>query len=135
MGRGCKLTNEEYAVIKVLFEEDYSVSEIAQKVGRSFKPVYNVLKLLRSGAQRKRPGHKRKLTRTPMRAVLRKASRGLYSASRLRSMFSLSVLVRRVQQVLQKAQHLQWMKMTTAPKLSPQNRADRLALALYHLTK
>ena len=75
-----------------------------------------------------------KLTRTAMRAVLRKASSGLYTARQLRAMFTLPVTVRRVQLMLERAAHLQWKRMRRAPKLSQKNHADLLAWARQHAT-
>ena len=61
-----------------------------------------------------------------MRAELHKASTGLYTASKLRGMFSLPVSVQRVQQMLQRVQHLNWEMMKIVPSLTPRDKDARL---------
>ena len=134
MGKGLSLSPAEVAVIKSLHAEDFSITEISKRVKRSRKAVYNAIMTTRTDGSGKKAGPKRKLTHAAMRAVLRKASSVLYSAQKLRSMFNLPVGVRRVQQLLQKAQHLEWCKMKVAPKLAPHHREARLKWAREQIT-
>ena len=89
MGRGRAITDAEVAEIKVLHSEEFSMSEIAARIKRSRKAIYNVLASERRGGLRKSRDSNRKMTETAMRAVLRKDATDLYTAPKLRSIFNL----------------------------------------------
>ena len=76
MGRSRSLSESEHTVIVALYEENLRVPTIAERIKRSRKAVQNYLRAWRSGRQRKLRVPRRKLSRTGMLAVLRKATTG-----------------------------------------------------------
>ncbi len=62
--------------------------------------MHNVVVAFRTNETRLRPEQPRLVTQTAMRAMIRRASTGMYSARQLHGMFKSNVSVHRVQQLL-----------------------------------
>ncbi len=132
MGRAKSLTDSEKQVVLALSEDSKSEREIAERIGRSKNAVHNVIVALRTGRTRHRRGGKRFVTPALVRAMIRRACTGLYSARQLHGMFKCKVSVRRVQKILSGADHLVYKKMTPTPKMNRRHFEARMQWAKDH---
>ena len=84
-------------------------------------------------------GRKPKLTDRIITSLIRKARTGSYSARELTSIahndFEVDIGVRRVQQITSDAPFMKYLKMLTAPRMSPDNKKDRVDWALKYIKK
>ena len=118
MSPGTRLSDAEVAKIRTLHEEGHRPAEIARRVKRSRNAIVNVLTQKISKKNLKRIGRPRKISSKVMRALIRKARTGVYTAAELRRMFQIDVSVRRVQQILQADDSLSWKRINSAPPLT-----------------
>ena len=129
MGRGRRLTEKEKGMIQALTDDKKSVMEIERRTGRSRKAIRNYQQALRFGRKPAKVGPPRKLSKKLVAAMVRKARTGEYSANDLRKMYDAPVTLRRVQQILQEAEHLEYKRMLKAPLLTIEHKKDRVKWA------
>ncbi len=118
MESGKDITDEERSAILALAGANKSEPEIARWVKRSKTAVHQVIVKSQARRSTTRAGRVSFLTLTTVRAILRNASNGNYSARELRDMFKCPVSVRRVQQILTNSANLVYKKMVTGPRLT-----------------
>lgn len=126
--------SEERAAIQDLSNEGLSKTQSAKHVKRSRKAERNVLNGLTLLETRSRIGRPRKISATTSRAIVRKASDGFRSVREHRYMVNMHVFVRRAQQLLEKAHHLEYPKIETSPHIDfiPQEIASQMARTHLH---
>ena len=139
MPAGTNLTDREKGLIEAYTVENWSQRAIAKELGRSKKAVYNHQKRLKSSKSPKKQGRKPKLSDRMMKTLIRKARTGEYSARQLVSVasndFKVDIGVRRMQQIISEAPFMKYLKMLKAPRMSIENKKDRLKFAKDHLKK
>ncbi len=132
MGRAKSLPDSERKVVLAPLEDNKSEWEIAERIGLSKNAVHNDIVALRTGGTKHRRGGKRFVTPTLTRAIIRRASTGLYSARMLHGMFKSNVSLRRFQQILSGACHLVYKKMKLTPKMNRRHFEARMQWAKDH---
>ena len=132
MGRGTKLTSELIPVVKALHAEKKTVKKIAAVIKKSTAAVQNVIHRMNNGKRCKKLGRPSKITEQFRRAVFRSVSRApneRITASKLVKVYRPAVGVRRVQQLMQEADYLPWVRMKTAPRLTQDHKEARIKWA------
>ena len=138
MGRGTKLTSDQIAVVKALHNEKKSVRKIAEAIKKSPTAVQNCIKRVGSNVRRKKLGRPSTITPQFRRAIMRSVVRDpeeRVTASRLLTRYQPKVGLRRVQQLMQEAEHLRWTRITSAPRLTEDHKKARLSWAKAQLMK
>ena len=126
MGRGRRLSDKERGMIEALTAEKLSPTEIARRIKRSTKAVRNAQRALRFGAPPRKLGPPRKVSQKLIKAMVRKARLGEYTARDLKQMYKVPVGVRRIQQILRNDDNLAYRKMKLSPPLTIDHKNDRM---------
>ena len=139
MPAGTNLTDREKGLIEACTAENWSQRDIAKELGRGKKAIYNHQKRLKSPKLPKKQGRKPKLSDRMMKILIRKARSGEYSARQLVSVanndFNVGIGIRRMQQIISEAPFMKYLKMLKAPRMTIDNKKDRLKFAKDHLKK
>lgn len=133
MPRGPRLTDMEQGTILAYKDTGMSIRKISGKIHRSRKVIGNFLKDPICYTSKKKRGIRRKISEKTKRQLRRVASNQITSASKLQRSMQLNVSVRRVQQVLQSAPHLQYRKMRVVPWMTERHIADRVHWVRNHI--
>lgn len=133
MARGSKLSELEQGKILAYKDSGITVRQIARKLSRSARVIRNFLKDPNRYVARKKRGIRRKLSKQARRRLIRGASNQITSASKLQRSLQLNVSVRRVQQLLQSAPHLQYRKMRSVPWMTDRHLQERAEWARSHM--
>lgn len=136
MGRGRRLTPREIYAIQALSVDIGNHSEIVRHIGCSRKTVRNVLTSLNHAQTVKKEQCTAKVVSKMVRAIVLRARTTGCTVSAIQTTYDLKVAVRRVQQILRDAEFMNYVKLKSAPLLSPYHRmrrqywaSDRLQLA------
>ena len=132
MGRGKHLMNEELAVIKAYKDTGLSNREIAKKIKRSPKVVYNYFKIGVTYGAYKGSGGKCKIDNRTKRVIVRHAGAQHMTASQIRADLQLPVSVQRVRQILHEDPNTAWKKRK--PKHTARHKEVRLQFAKEHMS-
>lgn len=126
MGRGKAISEADVAVILALKKDtSLSVRAIAERVKRSKSVVASILARQNEPCRRRRMGRPPKVTPQFRRVIIRAATKGFTTARAVAAQHQSPVGLRRVQQLLQDATHLQWSKLCSAPRLTPEHKLNR----------
>lgn len=126
MGKAKALSEAEVSVILALSSEtNMSLRQLAAKVKRSKTAVASVLERQKKTNSRRSGGRPTKVTPYFRRAIVRAATKGFTTARAVAAQHNSPVGLRRVQQLLQEATHLQWSKLRAAPTLTPAHKIKR----------
>ena len=129
MGRGTSLTESEKTLILHLETQKKSITEIADAVSRSRKVIYNFVANPEAYGKKKSPGRPKCITHRQERLIIRMASNSARTARQIGEAVGVSVSVRTVRKVIQKAPHLKRKKLKRSPPLTqarPQKPSVRL---------
>ena len=129
MGGGAKLTKEQIAVVEALHHEDVPVRRIAELFKKSPTAVQNCIKKLHKPQSKKKLGRPSSVSPQFRRAIMRSVVRSpteRVTASKLVSIYRPNVGVRRVQQLMNEADHLQWTHISSAPMFTSNHKQRRL---------
>ena len=139
MGVGRNLSEKQKGEIEAYTEAGWSQRRIAKAIGKDKKAVYNHQQRMKSPKPPSKMGRKPKLTDRMITSLIRKARTGSYSARELTSIaqndFEVDIGVRRVQQIISDAPFMKYLKMLKAPRMSPDNKKDRVDWALKYIKK
>ena len=128
MGAVKNLTDLEKAEIDGLTAAGWTQRRIAKHIGRDKKAVYNHQQRSKSKKEESKLGRPPKLSERDTRALIRKARKGNLSARNLvfitRNDYKVDIGVRRMQQILQNADYLEYTKMLKVPRLSADNKKN-----------
>ena len=129
MGRGKGLSDFEKGQILTLRNMNVSGNQIAKTIGRSQSVVHHFLKDPQKYGTAKRTGRPSTISEKTKRRLYRKASHGKHSSRELRNELGLHVTARRVRQLLQDADNLEYVKRIHAPPLTARHKECRLEFA------
>jgi len=124
MPRGTTLTDYEKTKIKIYRECGLSNSSITKKIGRSRNLINNFFSLCENYGKMKRTGRIPLLSPRDKRTITRLATSKSMFASEIRDQLYLPVGIRRVQQVLQASDTLEYTKRLPKPALTKQKRGQ-----------
>nr|XP_012136354.1 PREDICTED: uncharacterized protein LOC105661966 [Megachile rotundata] len=133
MPRGNHLTEEEKIEILQRRAEGENLKQISLKIKRSRCVIRNFLNNPKNYGKRKRAGRRSSLTSRDKRAILRCASNAALTPRQVLAECRLSVSVKTVQRIIQKAQHLKRKKFAVKSPLSVVHKQRRLDFAVNHL--
>lgn len=125
MGRGVALSIEEQAKILAFHRVKMRVADIARETGRSPSAVTAVIRRGKVRRRERKRGPRRKIRGAAVRALIRAARTGRYTARDLQRAHASDLSVRRVQQLLKADPDLVYRKGEVAPRLLPQHREKR----------
>ena len=139
MGAGKNLTEQEKGQIEAYTNANWSQRKIVPALGRDKKAVHNHQKLMKQLSVPKKQGRKPKLSDRMLRNLIQKARSGSSSARQLVSIaendFGVTIGIRRMQQIISEAPFMKSLKMLKAPKISVDNKSDRVKWALKYMKK
>ncbi|CAK9827474.1 Transposable element Tc3 transposase [Anthophora retusa] len=129
MPRGKYLTEEERGKILVMKEVDFSIREIARRLGKSHKVVINFLRDQANYGKNKMGGPMKKLSPRTERLIVKTASNTLKSCNQIKKELNLDVSRWTIHRVLQENRNIVREKLMSAPKLLPRHKIARLEYA------
>ena len=138
MGRGASLTNEQIAVVQALHHENMPVRRIAESIKKSPTAVQNCIVKLHKPPSKKKLGRPSSITPQFRWAIMRSVVRSpleRVTASKLVLIYRPKVGVRRVQNLMNEADHLRWTRISSAPMLTSDHKQRRLDWAKLQLQK
>jgi len=118
MPRGVKLTEDEITKIKAYRDCCLSNRQIAKKIHRSLCAVNNCIKLGDNYGKKRRPGRKSQLSDRDKRRIIKLAGSNSMFASEINVEISCPVGTRRIQQILQSSDYLEFSKRLPKPALT-----------------
>lgn len=133
MPRGEHVTEFEMGKIFAMHEENKSIRQIAEDIGRSPKLVHSTLHRPPNERFRKRTGRKPKLSDRTNRLIGREASNKLTSSAEIKANLDLNVHRVTVYRSLANNPHLANIALMSKPKITKEKRAARLAWAQAHM--
>ena len=134
MPRVSHLSKEEKRRTLLWKAESMSPVDIAKNLGRSRKTIQAFLKNPERSGTVKRPGRPPSVSQTDKRIIKREAPKSNKSARDLLNDLSLSIAIRRTQQILQEEPTLQYKKMRESPRMTEKQMIAGVEWATLHLT-
>ncbi len=139
MGAGNALSPEEKGKIETFTTAGWSQRRISKEIRRDKKAVLNYQRQLKSPRKKHQLGCKPKMTERMIRGLIIKARTGKFSARQLISVatndFKVDIGVRRMQKIISNAPFIKYLKKLKAPKMSVDNKSDRVKFAHDHINK
>ncbi|KAL1490304.1 hypothetical protein ABEB36_013020 [Hypothenemus hampei] len=135
MPRGTYLTELEKGKILAFSEEQLGLREIARRIGRSHKVVYNFLRNPHEYGTHKKGGPKKKISPRSERRLINLASNNSKSCRVLAQECNLDVSRWTIRRALQKSPHIKRRKMKIAPHLTEQHKARHLEFARENMNR
>lgn len=134
MPRGKELNEFEKGQITGLRQSGTKPSEIAYKIKRSRKVVYNYLKLGSKYGQRHRSGRKRTISCRDFRMILRLSSSGMYSTNQIKGKLGLPQHRVTIWRYVRKIPYLRYRKRLRKLKMTSIQIKNRLDFAKNHMS-
>ncbi|KAF0702422.1 hypothetical protein AaE_015946 [Aphanomyces astaci] len=133
MAKGLLLKLEQSGSILAFRKAKWTIRRIAGELFESKGAVWNFLRSPETYGSSKRPGRCSKLDSRDKRLVLRGASNGKSSSSRIKFDLNLNVSTRTLRRILSKSPHFKYKKRKAVPRLTPPHRVTRVEWAKSHV--
>uniref|UniRef100_A0A7I4YE78 DDE_3 domain-containing protein n=1 Tax=Haemonchus contortus TaxID=6289 RepID=A0A7I4YE78_HAECO len=130
MPRATRLSNQEQAQVRALFEAGWSRRRIAAHIGRSRNCINEYLRNPDQYGKKNSPGRPRLLSAQDERTIGRVLSNSTKSLNRLRAEMRLLVSKTTVWRVIQRSESITREMMRRVPRLSERHKVARLQFAM-----
>lgn len=129
MGCGTKHSHEQHFSILNFTKANWSLRQIAKKIGKSETAVASYTKAKNKNPYVQKPPVRTRLFSTQCQAVVRENPNRYKKARKFQKTHNLPVEVRKVKQILQDVEYLEWCELKSATAVKPHHRVTRLNFA------
>jgi transposase len=133
MPSGVLLTPEQRGSIMAFRKAKWSIRRIASEMFVAKNTVWAFLRSPNTYGKAKRRGQNAKLDGRTKRLILRVASEGKSSSSRIKFDLDLPVSSRTIRRIMSSCPHLKYKKRKATPRLTPAHKVARLEWAKSHV--